>query len=98
MELMLPWCYYFVPWIGSRGKEECRFGSHFVEVGIYLWHKLLIEGNALPCLRLCLPRPVAVKIKQIMVSPRSRPSLGVLPCIYVRIGRKILSTSEPVRK
>src|SRR5688572_29917466 len=89
LELALPWCNHLVQRLSSRCKVVGLIKSLFVTVYMYLWQPLIIQCHPLARFFLCLPGPVTVKVKVVMIPSSSLPGLTVFTTL--RGGIKVFS-------
>src|SRR5204862_6390214 len=77
LEIPLPLCDYFMIRLCGGSKIVRCICPLFMKVYMYLWHPFIILKHSLLALRLCLPGPVAIEIKIIMIGSATRPGLPV---------------------
>ena len=87
LEAPLPRCYHFMKRFGSRGKIIRTSRHLFMKIAMNNRHPFIIFFNPLLCFYLCLPGPIPVQVKIIMIASSSRPWFIVFHsiAIYIRV-------------
>ena len=89
LETTLPWSDYFMKGFSCR-SEIIRIGRKLlVKITVNYRHPFIVLFNTALRFNLCLPCPVAVQIKIIMIGSASRPGFIMLSCPW--IGNGLLS-------
>ena len=88
LEFPLPWCDHFVVGLRRRGKVVGFVKSLLMKINMNLREPFVIEFQPLLRFHLCLPGPVAVKVKIIMIGSSSRPWFLVFPGLYFGVGHQ----------
>ena len=83
----MPWCNIFMKRLGSRRKIIGRVITLLVKIHMYLRQPFIKKSNMGFGFFLCLPCPIAVQVKIIMVYPSARPWLSVFAGVRIGIGR-----------
>ena len=81
LEISLPLSYCFMIGLRCRCKIIWLINSLFVIVNMYLWQPLIVNNHALFAFNLCLPGPITVKIKIVMISSAAWPGFPMFTCI-----------------
>src|SRR5206468_11487479 len=96
LEFPLPWCNYFMVRLRRRGKIIRIVIALLMIIAVYLRHPLVVPKYALLCFQLCLPGPIPVQVKIVMIEPSSWPWLTMLSCIAIGVGRFARYLGKPV--
>ncbi len=65
--------------LGSGRKIVGSRRTHLVEIGVEVWHPLVVELDALLRLLLHLPGPVTIQVEEVVVRPTAGPGFVVFP-------------------
>ena len=85
LKTSLPDCDHLVKRFSRRGKIIRISGILFMKITMYGRHPLIVFFNPALCFYLCLPCPIPVQIKMIMIASSSGPWLIVFCCITICI-------------
>ena len=96
LKLPLPGCYQFMQGFGAGGKVIIAFGVHFMKITMYLRHPFVVFFHTLLCLHLCLPGPVTVQVKIIMIGSAQGPGFAMFSGCRISVGVFALYLCKPV--
>src|SRR5262245_53436481 len=76
LKISLPGSDHFMIGLRSRGKIIGVVYSLFVKIHMHMRHPLIVLNNALTALYLCLPGPITVQVKIIVIGPSTWPGFS----------------------